>query len=265
LTLWFSSKAKNVVKTSLDLSSQGATKERFQPNFLSRGFVRFAIGVGQVATYILPASAQKKIDKQFERPVVILSKEKVHELPAFDTVRAAVNLMVAAVLISIATSYKLPLSTTYVTFMVAMGTSLADRAWGSDSAVYRVAGVLNVIGGWFFTAFSAFTAAAFVAYLLNLNLKLMFPLLLVIAFGLILRNYMAHNKKARQVKAEDQLNLAESTSVQGVIQESAANIASVVRRGNKIYSNAIKGLAKQDLTLLKKNKKSIEKLSEEVD
>ncbi|MFC2109693.1 inorganic phosphate transporter, partial [Bacteroidota bacterium] len=265
LTLWFSSKAKNVVKTSLDLSSQGATKERFQPNFLSRGFVRLAMGIGQVVTYILPEASKKKVDKQFERPVVVLSKEKVHELPAFDMVRAAVNLMVAAVLISIATSYKLPLSTTYVTFMVAMGTSLADRAWGSDSAVYRVAGVLNVIGGWFFTAFSAFTAAAFVAYLLNLNLKLMFPLLLVIAFGLILRNYMAHNKKARQVKAEDQLNHAESTSVQGVIQESADNIASVVKRGNKIYSNAIKGLANQDLSLLKKNKKSIEKLSEEVD
>ncbi len=77
------------------------------------------------------------------------SQRKKHELPAFDMVRAAVNLMVASVLISIATSMKLPLSTTYVTFMVAMGTSLADRAWGSESAVYRVAGVLNVIGGWF--------------------------------------------------------------------------------------------------------------------
>ena len=149
--------------------------------------------------------------------------------------------------------------------MVAMGTSLADRAWGSESAVYRVAGVLNVIGGWFFTAFSAFTAAALVAYLLNLNLELMFPLLLIIAFGLIARNYIAHNKKAKQVKAEDQLSLAESTSIQGVIQESAGNIASVVKRGNKIYSNSIKGLSKQDLTILKKCKKDTEKLSTEVD
>ena len=265
LTLWFSSKAKNVVKTSLDLSSQGETKERFQPNFLSRGFVRFAMGASQVTAALLPASLQKKIDKQFERPVITLSKDKVHEMPAFDMVRAAVNLMVAAVLISIATSYKLPLSTTYVTFMVAMGSSLADRAWGAESAVYRVAGVLNVIGGWFFTAFSAFTAAALVAYLLNLNLKLMFPLLLVIAFGLIARNYIIHNRKVKQVKAEDQLNQAESTSIQGVIQESADNIAAVVRRGNKIYSNSIKGLAKQDLPTLKKSKKSVEKLSDEVD
>ena len=104
--------------------------------------------------------------------------------PAFDMVRAAVNLMVASVLISIATSMKLPLSTTYVTFMVAMGTSLADRAWGAESAVYRVAGVLNVIAGWFFTAIVAFTASGLVAYLMNLNVQLMFPVLILIAFGL---------------------------------------------------------------------------------
>ena len=265
VTLWFSSKAKNVVKTSLDLSSQGETKERFQPNFLSRGFVRFAMGTSKFIYYVVPESIQKKINSQFQRPVISISKEKVHELPAFDMVRAAVNLMVAAVLISIATSYKLPLSTTYVTFMVAMGTSLADRAWGSESAVYRVAGVLNVIGGWFFTAFSAFSAAALVAYLLNLNLQLMFPLLLIIVFALIVRNYIAHNKKVKQVKAEDQLSIAESTSIQGVIEESAGNIASVVKRGNKIYSNSIKGLSKQDLSILKKCKKDTEKLSTEVD
>jgi len=265
LTLWFSTKAKNVVKTSLDLSSQGETKERFQPNFLSRGFVRTAMAMSQMSSYILPKSLQAKIEKQFEAPVISLPKDKKYELPAFDLVRAAVNLMVAAVLISIATSYKLPLSTTYVTFMVAMGTSLADRAWGAESAVYRVAGVLNVIGGWFFTAFSAFTAAALVAYLLNLNLQVMFPLLLVAAFGLLLRNYIAHNKKSKEVKAEDSLTRAESSSVQGVIHESASNIANVVKRGNRIYTNAIKGLAKQDLTLLKKNKKQVIKLSDEVD
>ena len=265
ITLWFSSKAKNVVKTSLDLSSQAATKERFQPNFLSRGIVRSAMLISQGVSLVTPKSWSNKIEKQFTPPVIALSKEKVHELPAFDMVRAAVNLMVAAVLISIATSYKLPLSTTYVTFMVAMGTSLADRAWGAESAVYRVAGVINVIGGWFFTAFSAFTAAALVAFLLNLNLKVMFPLLLVLAIGLLLRNFLAHRKKSQEVKAEDSLNKAESTSVQGVIQESAATVASVVKRGGKVYGAAIKGLAKQDLILLKKNKKTIEKLSNEVD
>ncbi len=265
VTLWFSSKAKTVVKTSIDLSSQEATKERFEPNWMSRGFVRMAMAMSQMSSYILPESWQGKIEKQFEKPVIVLPKKKVHELPAFDMVRAAVNLMVASVLISVATSMKLPLSTTYVTFMVAMGTSLADRAWGAESAVYRVAGVLNVIGGWFFTAFSAFTAAALVAYLLNLNLSVMFPLLLVLAFTLLLRNYISHNKKSKEIKAEDSLTKAESSSLQGVIHESANNIANVVKRGNRIYTNAINGLAKQDLELLKKNKKQIVKLSNEVD
>lgn len=265
LTLWFSTKAKAVVKTSLDLSSQGETKERFQPNFLSRGFVRSAMLMSQMSSYVLPNSWQAKIDKQFEAPVIVINKDKNYELPAFDLVRAAVNLMVAAVLISIATSYKLPLSTTYVTFMVAMGSSLADRAWGAESAVYRVAGVINVIGGWFFTAFSAFTAAALVAYLLNLNINVMFPILLLAAFGLLIRSSIAHNKKAKQEKSEDSLQVAESSSVQGVIHESAKNIANVVKRGNKIYSNAINGLAKQDLLSLKKNQKQIDKLSVEVE
>ncbi|XMO88461.1 inorganic phosphate transporter [Algibacter sp. AS12] len=265
LTLWFSTKAKGVVKTSLDLSSQGETKERFQPNFLSRGFVRTAMVMSQVSSYLLPQSVQEKIDKQFEKPVIKMPKDRAYELPAFDLVRAAVNLMVAAVLISIATSYKLPLSTTYVTFMVAMGSSLADRAWGAESAVYRVAGVINVIGGWFFTAFSAFTAAALVAYLLNLNLTVMFPVLLVAALILLIRSSMLHTKKSKEVRAEDSLIKAESSSVQGVIYESANNVANVVKRGNKIYTNAINGLAKQDLLSLKKNKKQIDKLSLEVD
>ena len=263
-TLWFSSKAKDVVKTSLDLSSQSNTKERFQPNFLSRGFVRVAMLMSQMSSYILPNSWQEKIDKQFEVPAPDLTL-KEEDRPAFDLARAAVNLMVAAVLISLATSLGLPLSTTYVTFMVAMGTSLADRAWGAESAVYRVAGVINVIGGWFFTAFIAFIASALIAYLLHLNVKVMTPILLLIAFTLLVRNYIAHNKKNSKAKEEDSLVKAESSSVQGVIHESADNIASVVKRGNKIYTNAVNGLAKQDLNALKKNRKQITKLSNEVD
>ena len=265
VTLWFSTKAKDVVKTSLDLSNQGETKERFQPNALSRGFVRIAMGASKVSSLILPTSWQDKIEQQFEQPVIKLTKNKVHELPAFDLVRAAVNLMVAAVLISIATSYKLPLSTTYVTFMVAMGTSLADRAWGAESAVYRVAGVLNVIGGWFFTAFSAFSAAALVAYLLNLNLEVMFPILLLTAIALLVRSSIVHRKKTQELASDDRLKKTESSSVQGVIIESAENIANVLKRGKKIYAAAFNGLAQQDLDGLKKNKKQIIKLSDEVD
>jgi len=265
LTLWFSSRAKEVVKTSLDLSSQSDTKERFNPNWMSRGFVRSAMAMSKMSEYILPESWQNKIERQFEKPSIHVTKAKKMDLPAFDLVRAAVNLMVAAVLISIATSYKLPLSTTYVTFMVAMGTSLADRAWGSESAVYRVAGVLNVIGGWFFTAISAFTAAAVIAYLMNLSFPVMVAILLLLAILLLVRNYVAHNKKSKVVQTEDSLRIAESSSIQGVIQESASNIAKVVKRSNKIYTNAMNGLAKQDINVLSKNKKQVVKLSNEVE
>ncbi len=149
--------------------------------------------------------------------------------------------------------------------MVAMGTSLADRAWGAESAVYRVAGVLNVIGGWFFTALIAFTAAAVIAYLMNLNFPVMVAVLLLLAILLLVRNYISHKKKLKTTKTEDSLTKAESSSVQGVIHESASNIARVVKRGNKMYTNAINGLAKQDLSILTKNKKQVVKLSDEVE
>lgn len=262
LTLWFSSKAKSVVKTSVDLSRQDDVKERFEPNFLSRSIVRYSIALSDNLNHVLPKSYKNWSNSQFTKPSII---SKGQDMPAFDLVRAAVNLMVASVLISIATSMKLPLSTTYVTFMVAMGTSLADRAWGSESAVYRVAGVLNVIGGWFFTAFSAFVAAAIMAFILYHGEGYALVGLLVLAILLLIRSFISHRKTSKTQKEEDQLEKAESSSTQGVINESASNIASVIKRGNKIYSSAINGLAVQDLKLLKKNKKQINKLSDEID
>jgi phosphate/sulfate permease len=264
LTLWFSSKAKAVVKTSVDLSRQDNVKERFEPNFLSRSIVRFSIGASDNFNKLLPKKASEKIEKQFEKPEKSATI-KAEDIPAFDLVRAAVNLMVASVLISIATSMKLPLSTTYVTFMVAMGTSLADRAWGSESAVYRVAGVLNVIGGWFLTAFTAFLAASIMALILFYGRGYALTALLTLAIILLARNYFSHRKKSKEQKVEDRLKKAESSYTQGVIVESADNIATVIRRGNKIYSGAINGLATQNLKLLKKNKKNIAKLSEEIE
>ncbi|MCF6296858.1 MAG: inorganic phosphate transporter [Flavobacteriaceae bacterium] len=265
LTLWFSSKAKGVVKTSLDLASQGETKERFEPNFISRVLVRGSILISKYTNMILPSYLNNKIEKQFEKPVIELVKGKTHELPAFDMVRAAVNLMVAGVLISIATSYKLPLSTTYVTFMVAMGTSLADRAWGSESAVYRVAGVLNVIGGWFGTAITAFAAAALVAYLIHLGGATMIAILLLLVIVILIRNYMSHYKKSKEIKAEDSLSKAESNSIQGVIEESADNISKVLKRVSKINKSTINGLINQDLASLKKAKENVIKLEGEIE
>ena len=262
LTLWFSSKAKAVVKTSVDLSRQDEVKERFEPNYLSRNIVRLTIGVNDSINNILPESFKQWSNDQFIKPRVVVKEQ---DKPAFDLVRAAVNLMVASVLISIATSMKLPLSTTYVTFMVAMGTSLADRAWGSESAVYRVAGVLNVIGGWFFTAFSAFVAAAVMAFILYYGGGYALVGLLILAILLLIRSYLAHRKSSKMMREEDQLEKAESSSTQGVIHESASNIANVVKRGNRIYTSAINGLAVQDLKRLKKNREQINKLSNEID
>ncbi len=265
ITLWFSSKAKSVVKTSVDLARQDEGEERFQPNFLSRQIVKLSVAAFEAVSAVFPPKLKAKVDKQFEVPYAFIPKSKLQDMPAFDLVRAAVNLMVASVLISIATSMQLPLSTTYVTFMVAMGTSLADRAWGAESAVYRVAGVLNVIGGWFFTAFSAFTAAAIIAYILHLGGFIGLLLLLAIAAVLLLRNYMAHNRKAKEIKAENSLRRAESSSIQGVIEESADTIGNMIQRSNKIYTGAINGLAKHDLDALKKNNKGVSKMSKEIE
>ncbi|NER19001.1 inorganic phosphate transporter [Spongiivirga citrea] len=263
LTLWFSSKAKAVVKTSVDLARQEEGSERFEPNYLSRVFVRFFVNANYTIDKVTPNGFKKFADKQFQQ--IPISRAKKEDAPAFDMVRASVNLMIASVLISIATSMKLPLSTTYVTFMVTMGTSLADRAWGTESAVYRVAGVLNVIGGWFFTAISAFVAASVMAAAIYfLKLPGIIGLLLLAGFFLT-RNFLNHRRKSKEIRTESSLQKAESSSIQGVIQESAANISSVVKRGNKIYSTSLDSLARQDLSRLKKNKKGITKLNVEVD
>jgi len=212
-----------------------------------------------------PPKVRNKVNERFKKPVITLSRDKVLELPAFDLVRACVNLMVASILISIATSQKLPLSTTYVTFMVAMGSSLADRAWDAESAVYRVAGVFNVIAGWFSTAFIAFIAAGTTLALISFGKGAAISVLLIVAILLLARNYLAYNKKTKEFKVEDRLRRAESRSIQGVIEESATNIANAVTRSKKIYTNSINGLAKQDLNSLKKNKKQGDKLAAEIE
>lgn len=265
VTLWLSKKARSVTDTEINLAREGEAKERFEPNFLSRNIVRISMLTASYTSTVLPVSVREKIARRFKKPEVRLHRGKSLELPAFDMVRAAVNLMVAAILISMATSYKLPLSTTYVTFMVAMGSSLADRAWGSDSAVYRVAGVLNVIGGWFMTAIIAFVAAGTILTLISFGKGVAIAILLLAAFLILLRNYISFNRKSREIKAVDSLRRAESSSIQGVIVESAENISNVIKRTNKIYTYSINGLAKHDLDQLKKNKKQVDKLSAEVE
>ncbi|AVR44937.1 phosphate:sodium symporter [Christiangramia fulva] len=265
LTLWFSKKARSVAETEINLSRQGHGSEKFNPNILSRSLVSGSTRLVSFLRATVPVGTKQRISKSFEKPeedvAVALDKDK----PAFDLIRASVNLTIAGVLISIATSYKLPLSTTYVTFMVAMGTSLADRAWGRESAVYRVAGVLNVIGGWFFTAFSAFVAAGVLTYIIFLGRGPAIAILLIIAIGLLFRNYLVHKKNQSAKTDTSGLKKSESKTVQGIISESADNISDVIRRTNKIYSDVIEGLAKQEKSKLKKSKKGVAKLDAEIE
>ena len=264
LTLWTSTKAKKVVKTTIDLSRQDKTEERFESNALSRGLVNAFVNTTGVINRIIPTPIQNLINKQFTQPTLEEAVIKKGDLPAFDNVRASINLTVAAVLISIATSYKLPLSTTYVTFMVAMGTSLADRAWGSESAVYRVAGVINVVGGWFLTAFIAFTACALLVTFIYFAKLVAIIILLIFSAIILYRNYIRSQKESKTLKEEDELYMTEVGSVQGLIAESAYNVSRMVRRANEIYKNTIHGLSTENLDTLKKNKRSVRKLENEI-
>lgn len=264
ITLWFSSRAKNVLKTSIDLSDQSEIKEKFKANMLAKYLVTFFVELNNGIQKIVPAKIKEIIENRFAPSNQLLLSNTIIEKPAFDMVRASVNLIVASILISIATSYKLPLSTTYVTFMVAMGTSLSDRAWGSESAIFRVSGVLNVIGGWFITAIVAFSAAAVVALLMETSLFFM-PILFLFTCFLLYRNYLRYNKEAKKVKLENEILEIEKNTLEGVINESSKNIENVLNRSIKIFTLTTEGISKSDIKLLKKNSRQVTKLSDEVD
>lgn len=263
LTLWFSSKAKRVVKTSLDLSNQSLTKERFKPNWISRNIVRGFMNLNEWGSNLISVQQQKKISQRFTP--IALPKDAQGMSPAFDTLRASINLVVAALLISWATSLKLPLSTTYVTFMVTMGTSLADRAWGSDSAVYRVAGVLNVISGWFFTAFIAFLVSGLIVYLIHLGGAVVVAIVLLLIILIIGRNYIKQRQQSKEEKAVQQAFRMESKSFIGVIDESAASIATLFENSYEIYSKLVENLSKNKLHGLQNSKKEATHLSLQIE
>ncbi|WP_417601292.1 inorganic phosphate transporter [Owenweeksia hongkongensis] len=203
VTLWFSGKAQKVTETEVNLGRQDAGEERFKPNLLSRVIVGGALNMGSWMRTTLPAGAVRRMDVRFYKRIAEVSD---YDRPAFDLVRASVNLIVASFLIALATSFKLPLSTTYVSFMVAMGTSLADKAWGQESAVYRVAGVLNVIGGWLITALMAFFTAGAFATGIYFGGPWVAILLGVLALAFFVNSNLRFNKKQ---KAETKLKAQE--------------------------------------------------------
>ncbi|VXC17436.1 Phosphate transporter [Flavobacterium sp. 9AF] len=262
-TLWTSKKAKEVIETGVSLSRQSEGTERFDANNLSRVIVRGVMYIGQILNYFLPKSLEVKIDKQFEKPKPV-SKKKSEE-PAFDMVRASVNLVVASILIAVGTSLKLPLSTTYVTFMVAMGTSFADRAWDRESAVYRVAGVINVIGGWFVTAFVAFLMAGTITVLLNFGKVFAFFALMITVGILLYRSARKHMKKTKEREEEVKLKKEDIFSIKEIISESSSQVGKVIRKTNSLYTDVINNLGLQDLAKLKENKKKLKKLEKDID
>ncbi len=265
VTLWFSKKAKTVIETGINLSRQGEGHEKFQANVASRVVVRAAISFNMLITKVFPKSMLNFIDLKFQKPTIELPKDKTYELPAFDAVRASVNLFVAGVLISIGTSLQLPLSTTYVTFMVAMGTSLADRAWGRESAVYRVAGVFNVIGGWFLTAISAFTVAAIFAYIIYLGGIVSVAVLLILVIFLMGKSTIKHKRETQERKEKQFIRKAELKTINEVMKESSEHISEVTRRVNKLYGHVVTDLSAHNLDKLSKTEKHVKKLNNEIE
>ncbi len=198
ITLWFNKKARTVTKTEVNLGRQEEGYERFESSLVARVVVRMSISFLAIVKKITPNSLQGKINKRFDISKAQLKKMNRADAPAFDLLRASVNLMVASILISFATSLKLPLSTTYVTFMVAMGTSLSDRAWGRESAVYRVNGVITVIGGWFLTAVIAFTVSGTFATLIYFGELVSIVILVPLAGYFVFRTHVLHKKREKE-------------------------------------------------------------------
>lgn len=190
-----SKKAHAVIKTSVDLSRQDEGEENFGSTPIARTMVRISMNLANGITRMMPESSKQWIGNRFRKDEAIIA-----DGAAFDLVRASVNLVLAGLLIALGTSLKLPLSTTYVTFMVAMGTSLADRAWGRDSAVYRITGVLSVIGGWFITAGAAFTICFFVALVLHYGGNISIVVLIALAVFILIRSHVIYKK--RKAKSE---------------------------------------------------------------
>ena len=246
-----SKKAQNVVKTSVDLSRQDEGDEMFGSSKVARSLVRAVQDMGNGLSKIMPGSSTKWIDSRFNKEEMELAQGA-----AFDEVRAAVNLVLAAMLIIIGTNYKLPLSTTYVTFMVAMGTSLADKAWSRDSAVFRVTGVLSVIGGWFVTAGVAFAACALVCTMMHFGGFVVMIAFMVLDIYLLWRSGQAYKKKSSEDKKDDIFNLMMRTKdkdiVWDLLRKHVGRTQSFVTRFTcDVFNKIVDGVSNERLKELK--------------
>lgn len=258
ITLWTNAKSRKVSETEVSLSRQDEGDERFKANFLSRALVSLAIGTGNIMETLIPKPWRNSLSKRFTKTDVDSASEK--EKPSFDLIRASVNLLVSSILIAYATSKKLPLSTTFVTFMVAMGTSFADQAWGRESAVYRVAGVVNVIAGWLTTALVAFTSCGFFALIIyKTGMVGVFSLVAVAAF-LLVRSHIVFKRKTNEEESTNQFLSGAVVNMQEVIDESKINTVKNLKTVLKVSVFSIKSLINENKEALVKSRKEINKL-----
>lgn len=259
LTIWLSAKAKKVTETEVSLGRQDEGDERFKPNLISRSIVNSSLMFGKVFGVMMPRSITSRYRTTLEEKK-ILEATSSSDAPAFDLVRAATNLVIASIIIAWATSEKLPLSTTYVTFMVAMGSSLADNAWGRDSAVYRVAGVLSVIGGWFVTALIAFTVSSIFALIMFKGGRTATYILIAVVFCYIVISQIRFSHKEKEEKlVKNRLAVLQSKDLD-TVQKYQSLVSSSVSEIAMNYSLILEGLLKGHLPKLEKAHKNLNDL-----
>jgi hypothetical protein len=252
--LIFSKKAKLVIATAVDLSRQYEGAEKFDSSPIARMIVRSSTQFNKKIKELLPQRLIQTIDSRFT-PFDLTTPEDA-EPPAFDKIRASVNLVVASALIALGTSLKLPLSTTYVTFMVAMGTSLADRAWDRDSAVFRVSGVIAVIGGWFLTAVVAFTGAAIVAILISIGGKFLIIVFGALSIFIVIKTHFRLKKQSENTRAEQEDLIDAKDPFEVIISKSLKQMTKAIVSSNDIVSLGIEGFLNEDRNKLKLAEKS---------
>lgn len=254
-----SKKAQNVIKTSVDLARQDEGDEMFGSSRAARAIVRFCQSMIEMVVAIFPVGLRKWINRRFNANDVELKDDKA----AFDVVRAAVNLVIASMLITFGTNHRLPLSTTYVTFMVAMGTSLADRAWSRESAVFRITGVLSVIGGWFLTAGVAFLACALVCLCMWYGgIAVQVAFIVLVIFLLIRSNRQYKRKQETTKKDDDNFRLMMRTRDPELVWEMLRNHvrntqSKVCRLALEQYNAVLDGFNTQNVKMLRSSDKTL--------
>src|SRR5690554_5106056 len=241
LALWFSKKSRSVTETEVNLSRKGEGIERFSSSPLSRSIVRNSLNMSKSIHKFTPEPVRKFIDKRFT-PVALENNA------SFDLIRASVNLTISALLISLGTSLKLPLSTTYVTFMVAMGASLADRAWGRESAVYRINGVLTVVAGWLLTALIAFSASLLIGLFLAWGGKIAIAVMVLLVGFLLYKSSKLHTQRKSK---EEQLQKVPSSEIQ-LVTSCNEDVRLVLEKTLSIYKSVLDGLRDEDRKRVKK-------------